>query len=112
MQVKLVDILNEPTAATAAPDNSQELHRLAQRLRSAEEDAAGLRQALRNQVAWQPSNKRMHGVACLKATATGVGLAFSMGAIEDGAPVLGCTSLHEMHACHALQLCSSIINCQ
>lgn len=51
MEKKLASILNEPKGTAAVQkDNSQELERLAQRVRAAEDDAARLRQALRSQV--------------------------------------------------------------
>ena len=50
-RLKLSSILGESkTTVVAAADNREELERLAQRLRNAEDDAARLRNALRDQV--------------------------------------------------------------
>lgn len=50
-RLKLSSILGESkTTIVAAADNREELERLAQRLRNAEDDAARLRSALRDQV--------------------------------------------------------------
>jgi len=61
-RAKLASILGEPTRAAVVPtaghdhSNAEELERLAKRLRSAEDNAARLRNALRDQVCFEDNH--------------------------------------------------------